>query len=362
MLKNILVLLFGSFSLAITAQTSWEPGYIIFAEKDTIPGFILERTDAEMAHGIKFKRDEETKPRVYNAEELAGFGLKNGRIYESHSLVDSKGKRMFVFAKSLVQGKIDLFAWRHPQRFQPDFFAVNNSSGKIVYLKKPVKKEILADGKYYNRRDKIYLSNLKLVKGDSITADIRFSEKLIQKEITNFNQHYKNEFPVKVHEERLKNSIDIMAGLPLQVFSASSIFRIAAYYNTIKPERSTRFIITRGIIYNQRVIKRVFPSDFKDGSMSYKLQILNLIPLAVKFQGDSKIFQPYGYAGGGIAVIRETSVLVKDYENNGIKAHIFPLPTINLGIGARLKLGPAYLITELTPTITGIYLNTGISL
>lgn len=362
MVKNIIVLLFGFFSLTVAAQTSWEPGYILLAEKDTISGFILERTDAEMALGIKFKMAGETKHRIYNAEELTGFGLENGRVYESHSFVENNGERVFVFAKCLVKGKIDLLAWRHPQRFQPDFFMVNNSSGKIVYLKKPVKEEIIAkDGKHYNKRDKNYLSNLKLVKEDSVISALRFSEKLIQKQIIDYNQNYINEFPLAIHEERLENSIDVMAGLPIQFNSGPSNFRIAAYYNNIKPERSTKFIITRGIVYNQRVIERVFPSDFKEGSMSYKLQVLNLVPLAIQFQGDSKIFQPYGYAGGGIAVIKETYLLVKDYENNGTKSHIFPLPTINVGIGARLKLGPAYLITELTPTLTGIFLNTGIS-
>ncbi|QED37513.1 hypothetical protein FK178_07155 [Antarcticibacterium arcticum] len=362
MLKNIYVLLFSFFYLTVTGQTSWEPGYIIAAEKDTISGFILERTDAEMARSIKFKKDIESSPRIYKAEEITGFGFDNGRVYESHSFVPINGKRSFVFAKSLVKGKIDLLAWRHPQRFQPDFFVVNNSSGKIVYLKKPVKEEIIGkDGKHYNKRDKTYLSNLKHVKGDSVISAIRFSEKLIQKDIIDYNQIYQNEFPLAVHEERLENSIDVMAGLPIQFNSGSSIFRIAAYFNHTKPERSTRFIISRGVIYNQRVIDRVFPSDFKDGSMSKKLQVLNLVPLAVKFQGDAKFFQPYGYAGGGIAIIRETSVLVKDYENNGMKSHIFPLPTVNVGIGARLNLGPAYLITELTPTLTGIFLNTGIS-
>ncbi len=362
MKKNLLVILLCCSSIILQAQNTWEPGYIILQEQDSVSGFILERTDAEMAHAINFKKQGEIKTLVYKAKEIAGFGFKNGRVYESHSFVNESGEKIYVFAKSLVRGKLDLFAWRHPQRLQPDFFLVNNKSGKSVYLKKPVKKEIIGkDGKRYNQRDKNYIGNLKLVKEDSLTADIRFSEKIIQKEIIQYNGNYASDFPLLIHEERVDNSIDVLAGVPIQFSTGFSNFRVAVYLNKSKPERSTNFVITRGIIYNHHVNDQVFPADFKDGKMSHKAQMLNLVPFAIKFQGSSKIFQPYGYAGAGIAVVKETNLLVKDYHNNGTESNFFPIPTVNIGMGARLKLGPAYLVTELTPTLQGIFLNTGIS-
>ena len=352
-----------SFSV-LKAQDTWEPGYIILTEQDTLTGVILERTDTELAHFIKFKKQADKEIQVFKAGELAVFGFKNGRIYESHSFMDEKGVKTSVFAKRIVQGKLDLFAWRHPQRLQPDFFVVNNTTGKSVYLKKPVKKEITGkDGKQYNHRDKNYIGNLKLIKDDSLSKpeDIRFSEKLIQKDIIAFNNNHTRDFPLLIHEERLEHSFDVMAGVPVQFATGSSNFRVALYYNKIKPERSEKFVITRGIIYNHHVKDQVFPANFKDGKMNSQLQMLNVVPFAIKFQGSSKIFQPYGYAGAGIGVVRQTSLWVKDYQNNGEEVKYFPIPTVNIGIGARLKLGPAYLITELTPAFTGIFLNTGIS-
>ena len=364
MKKHLFFILLCFSSLILQAQNTWEPGYIIHMEKDSVGGFILERTDAEMAHSIKFKKDSAKEFQVYKAGEIAGFGFINGRIYESHSFVDDTGARSSVFAKNLVRGKLDLFAWRHPQRLQPDFFLVNNTSGKSAYLKKPTKKEIIGkDGKMYNHRDKKYISSLKLIKEDSLSKpdDIRFSEKLIQKDIIQYNQNYKSDFPLVIYEERIEHSIDVMAGVPIQFATGLSNFRVALYFNRMQPERSVNFVISRGIIYNHHVLEHTFPADLKDGSMSYKAQMLNLVPFAIKFQGSSKILQPYGYAGAGIAVVKATDLLVKDFQDNGTETDYYFGPTINIGIGARLKLGPAWLVTEVTPTFKGIFLNTGIS-
>lgn len=357
------IALLFSYSL-LKAQDTWENGYIILKMQDTIRGSILERTDAEMAHFIKFKKKSATEVQVYNAGEIAGFGLINGRNYESHFFMDEKGNRTEVFAKNLVRGKLDLFAWRHPQRLQPDLFVVNSKTGESVYLKKPVKKEITGkDGKRYNHRDKKYIKSLSLIKGDSASEpdDIRFSEKLIQRNIIDYNSNFLNEYPVKIHQERIDYSFDVLAGVPIQFATGLSNYRVALYFNRTKPERSTNYVITRGIIYNHHVLEHTFPATFKDGSMSYKAQMLNLVPFAIKFQGSSKILQPYGYAGAGIAVVKATDLLVKDYQDNGTEASYYFGPTINIGIGARLKLGPVSLITEVTPTFKGIYFNTGIS-
>ncbi|HSP83070.1 MAG TPA: hypothetical protein VLN72_05015 [Gillisia sp.] len=357
------IALFFSYSL-LKAQDTWETGYVIHKEQDTITGLILERTDTEMAHFIKFREKSAAEVQVYNAGEIAGFGLMNGRNYESHSFVDEKGNRTSVFAKNLVRGKLDLFAWRHPQRLQPDFFVVNRTSGESVYLKKPVKKEITGkDGKLYNHRDKKYINSLSLIKGDSASkpAEIRFSEKLIQRDIIDYNSNFINDFPQKIHEERIDYSFDVLAGVPVQFATGLSTYRAALYFNRTKPERSTGYVITRGIIYNHHVVERTFPADFRNGSLRYKAQMLNLVPFAIKFQGSSKNIQPYGYAGAGLAVFKTTDLLVKDFQENGTDTNYYFLPTLNIGVGARLKIGPTWLLAEITPTIQGIFLNTGIS-
>src|SRR5690606_11984110 len=154
---------------------------------------------------------------------------------------------------------------------------------------------------------------------------------------------------------------DVLAGVPVQFATGLSNYRAALYFNRTKPERSTGYVITRGIIYNHHVIERTFPADFRKGSMSYKAQMLNLVPFAIKFQGSSKILQPYGYAGAGLAILKATDLLVKDFQENGTDTNYYFLPTLNIGVGARLKIGPTWLLAEITPTIQGIFLNTGIS-
>ena len=47
------IALFFSYYI-LKAQDTWETGYVILKEQDTISGLILERTDADMDHFIKF--------------------------------------------------------------------------------------------------------------------------------------------------------------------------------------------------------------------------------------------------------------------------------------------------------------------
>lgn len=98
----MLFILLGFSSLIIQAQISWEPGYVILKGQDSITGFILERTDAEMAHFIKFKKDTAKEFQVYKAGEIAGFGFINGRTYESQSFVDDMGTKNFCFCKKIL--------------------------------------------------------------------------------------------------------------------------------------------------------------------------------------------------------------------------------------------------------------------
>ena len=65
----------------IVAQSAFESAYIITRDNDTINGYILEKTDAEMARKIQFKTDKNSVIKNYRSNELSGFGFDYGRVF-----------------------------------------------------------------------------------------------------------------------------------------------------------------------------------------------------------------------------------------------------------------------------------------
>src|SRR6185295_9847095 len=66
----------------IIAQTL-SSGYIINLKRDTIHGFIADRTDKEMAINIKFTKEKDGSGLTkYAPAELLGMGFDNARVFE----------------------------------------------------------------------------------------------------------------------------------------------------------------------------------------------------------------------------------------------------------------------------------------
>ncbi len=57
-----------------------------------------------------------------------------------------------------------------------------------------------------------------------------------------------------------------------------------------------------------------------------------------------------------------TNRVIENSVNTGNETQFAFLPTLNAGLGLKIKAGNTFVITELTPTINNIFLNVGISL
>lgn len=367
--KNTFLILVIFFAVSPILAQNFEPGYIVTSENDTLRGSIKNETDANLSTKVFFKK-EGGMVEKYTTGDLLAFGFSNGRTFERQvvtTFTPEGTDSTFVFAKNLIRGKIDLYVLRFPHRFKPDIFLSNNTTNKTVYLPKPVKREIIGkDGKKYNGRDYRYAGNLDLIKAESSPASnskpIRFSENSIKKDIIAYNENFQQEYPVKVYEEEVKYGYDLLVGIPIKTLNGFH-FRTGLYRNKSLVERTHNFTFMQGIVYHHWSNEDTEPPGFKNGSSNFKWQLLNVIPLGLKFHGDHKNIQPYGYAGVGLAVGMLTDQVVEDYVFNGDRStSIFLLPTFNVGLGLRVRVGKTYLITEFTPTINGVFLNVGLSI
>ena len=150
-----LFVLFILFCQNIKAQSSYDPGYVLTIENDTINGYILNDIDSKLAYKISFKNElSDSTITQYTTNELLGFGFTSGRVFErmqiknkNQASTDSSN----VFAKKLIDGKIDLYIWRHKKINSNDYFITNNRSGREAQLTKPKNERKEIDGKIYSK-------------------------------------------------------------------------------------------------------------------------------------------------------------------------------------------------------------------
>ena len=364
---SILIILLGQ---SFYAQDKYHAGFVVTMNKDTINGFILNKVDSELADSISFKQnslDETIKK--YNPEELLGFGFSSGRMFERKKLGNDNEvakDSAYVFAKRIVQGKIDVFVLRHKNNISKEFFIENNSTKRKAHLIKPQKSEVKLNGKTYSNKDNKYKNYIAYVKSeenvDPKKNKLRFGEKSISKNIISYNKNSQDNYPIEVYQEPFAYKYDIVVGIPFSLKSEELLFRAGVYRNKTFTDKSKTLSYFTGVVYNHWSRKdKNWDNKFKTGTSNYRWQMLNVIPVGFKFQTNSKNIIPYGYLGVGAAVIMITDYVIEDYEITGSEKDFIFLPTVNVGVGVKIKVNSNFILTEITPTINGVFFNLGYS-
>lgn len=353
---TLLLVLAILLSVNVSAQKNFKPGYIVTLQKDTVQGFILEGTDVELGLKMQFKKEQaDSDAQTYTAGELLGFGFNYGRAFEQKLIVNSKENTrdsVYVFAKNIVKGKINVWVWRKEKKDVPALFLLNNESHQAVHLTQSPGKEIKRkDGRTYMGEDMRYVGLLNHIKGDTINnADdnghyIRYEENTISKDIAAYNKKFEKTYPVSKYKEPFKRSYDItLLALPT---SNHPLFRLGVYQNKNFYEKSKNVSFIKGITlrYNNS-------TDF-----------LSIIPIGIKIHAASKAVIPYFYIGLGVAAIR-----IREHHVNAAHEHLYykyrytGFPTINGGAGIKIKVGSKFILFEVTPAFgAGILPNIGFS-
>ncbi len=370
-MKRIAIAVFLYFVLFhVHAQDRSSKGYVITNELDTLYGSIKEGTDKQLVSDIKFKDDHQSNEIKYTASELAGFGFEYGRTFQSFAIKnDSTFRDEYVFAKRIVDGKISLFS--SPiiqQNDQPDFIIINNHTQDTVHITQPEKKTILENGKKYAVNTTTHIRKIESIKGNPINENlpkIRYSESAIRKDIFSFNKEFEFDYPSNVYKPKTSYFNDLSIGLPITGdYSSDEItFRISYFRNSYSHERITSISYMYGISYRYWENTSEISSTIKNGDKNFRRQIISVIPIGFNLHYISRIFIPYIYAGLGIGMLVDTAHQVREFENLGNKSEysVF-FPTINVGIGLKIKLKSNAISFEITPTENdGFFGNVGFS-
>jgi hypothetical protein len=357
-MKRFLLIILVTAVIPSYAQ-QWSPGFIVTTQKDSLKGFILDLTDAEVGLGITFKRSLSENGTEYPAINLLRFGFDNGRVFRRFSFPkDAQGDSAIVFAKKNIVGKINLYSYSKLDENHPDIFLVNNYSHRTVRLTPP-KKIVMTDatGRQFSGESSQYVGLIHVIKDSSTNSPagqkkLRYSLKAIQKDILDYNMAFKSEFPITEYNPPVNHSYRISAGIPISK-QHDVDFRAAIYTTKSFPEDSRTFSILRGISYRY--------SNAKSSDQITTDEFLSVIPLGVNFETKSKFIRPYIYGGIGLAFLLETNHHLVNNQDVGVD-HLFSVfPTFNVGAGLKIKLGPGFMMLELTPGVNGLFANFGYS-
>ncbi len=370
--KNLVIFIFLlQVFQHINSQSNYEKGYIINSNNDTINGYILNKIDSESAHEISFKKNvSNTTSTEYSTNELYGFGFSSGRIFKRIRIATTNQNAQdssFIFAKRIIKGKIDLFIWRHKENNSKEFFVLNNESLRKSSLSKPKKKEIKLDGKTYHETSNTFVANLNYVKNDSNNKSkkdnkLNFGEKSISKNIIEYNTNFITEYPILKYKEPFKYNYTILSGIPFSLNSKELHFRVAIYRDKTFIEKTNTFSYLTGIIFQHWNSKENnLDYQHSNSEQNYRWQMLNIIPFGIKFQTNSKQIIPYGYLGVGAGLLMMSDHVIKNYQSVGDSKKTFLIPTVNTGVGLKIKVKTNFIITEVTPTMNGFFFNMGYS-
>jgi hypothetical protein len=176
--------------------------------------------------------------------------------------------------------------------------------------------------------------------------------------IDSYNDYFSKEIPNYFYTERKTIKHEFSIGMPFYYGITDrdfkSVFRFSYYRNKSFPERSQSMSSMQGVSYQ-------FVRYNDAWGNRPNIQVLSLIPLCLKIHSSYGTIRPYGYCGFGLCFIRMPYYSAKSKE---INYDVVYCPTMNLGVGAQLKLGSKYINLELTPSLLmqNVFINVGVSL
>jgi hypothetical protein len=224
-----------------------------------------------------------------------------------------------------------------------------------------------SDGKEYAKKDKKYLGLLNYVKSDpsfvsNNSKTVKYTEKKIQEDIFKYNKTFEGRYPVAKYTEKSKYSFDFIAGIPIIPLEGITYFRAGIFINKTLMEKTRKKSISRGITYIDRNDNNAVDGSISKGSVGYREQILNILPLGIKLHADKKVIQPYFYFGIGLAAVLSSGYTIDDYQIVDSSKKFGVIPTISIRVGTEIKIGSKAIILELNPGgFETIFLNLGFS-
>lgn len=369
-MRKIIYIFLLLINIKAVSQT-FNSGYIISENGDSIPGYILDQIDNEMQFKIEFKNSIIDNSSIsYSPEDILGFGFDYGRTFEQQSVAKGNKDTLKVFAKRIVQGRINLYMNSNQIIANEELFLKNNNLDEVVHIKRP-KKEIVTrpNGSKYSYQSKIFIGFLNYIVSDVPNYKIyndkeRFSTKKIINRIKEYNSLFSKDYSTSNYIEQRKFRYDLTIGIPINWningTQYKSAFRVALYRNKIFPETTRKLSYISGFSYR-------YGSSLNNYNSTNRQHFISIIPLGLNYHRSKGLIRPYAYFGLGVTFLIQPLQIVDEASieesPRSIQTFLF-LFGFNLGAGVKVKVGSKFLNFEITPTGNGggVFLNVGLTI
>jgi hypothetical protein len=116
--------------LPAISQSSFQPGYCITWENDTLRGLINNKGETGNFRSCTFKKDEFAEATRFSAEEIQAYRLIDDKYYLSKKIKTQKGEEQ-VFVEFLVDGISNLYFFRDPDNY---LYLIEDEDGNLQEL------------------------------------------------------------------------------------------------------------------------------------------------------------------------------------------------------------------------------------
>ena len=255
-----------------SAQSNFQPGFIITNDSDTIHGLVDYRGDLRSSTICTFKVDNKSNAQEYKPEEIKGYRILDSKFYISKE-VNSENQTKMLFLEYLVNGISDLYYFRDNNG---DHYLIQNQDGKILKLSDQ-QRTIQVQGKNYVGNSKKYIGLLKANFGDCIEIQPEIEKaglnhKSLSKIVENYHGYVCNEECIVYQKQLPKVVIKFAAELGINVTQIN--FHEKRYYSIFPFEKSIypSIGIATNILLPRINEKLSFDINAEFGSLSYKIE------------------------------------------------------------------------------------------
>lgn len=329
-IKSLILVSLFYFSLSITAQSGYIPGYIIDNNKDTISGDIVYQHNNRLYNQCLFRSLDGEKV-TYTPDDISGF-----RYTDSKYFISKKVEGENVFLEFLVQGKINVY------------YGIGNNTTGLYYIEKDSTKNL------------VVLPPSKTIE----QIDFHNVEKTSKKHMGILYLYMSDVDGIQDKIKKIKNP------------SHKSMIDIAEYYHTTscddgacniysKPLTKTKFSV--GYIGGVSYFKMPYGNDeFSSIVNGVNIQISNVlgrekltyrtgirhyntsnsytpwmigVPLIIEYPFTQKALRPYIGFGGNVFIIKEQTSL---YEYTYLQFNMVGAIGMDWNIKEHIKVGVGY--------------------
>ncbi len=149
-------LLSGLVAPAAHAQMA-RPGYVVLPAGDTLRGIVSDQGARGNAQRCLFRSGPAAIATTYLPEQLRGFGLASGKVYDSKVVATGNSSARPTFLEALGRGAASLYAFRNDADTE-EFFLVAAGAVPVPLLNHTA--VVKVDGTSYEHSDKFYLKTL----------------------------------------------------------------------------------------------------------------------------------------------------------------------------------------------------------